>query len=211
MAVKVVSDVHIAVDALEKDGVHDGSDVHHQYALRATLFHAVSYGLEEFKKRYNDHNVPGARGVCVRDTLAPRWYLSFTCPSTGGVPRVRRDRRTRPDDAPPPNIVDASVDWPARYVQSTGVAYHGEEHFVQAYTEEVIRGMGAQVALLPSREQAWKDVKNHGGKRNEFLATYALALATSRARASADSIVEAQNDCMRKRGSRCVSEDQKGD
>ena len=54
--------MHVAVDDMIRDGVHVADDIHHQYALRAAIFHAVSYGLAEFRKRYNNHNVPGPRG-----------------------------------------------------------------------------------------------------------------------------------------------------
>ena len=134
--------------------------------------------------------------------------LSLLCDAwcAGGIPTKRFDRRGRPATAPPPSFFDPSVDWPSQYAQSTGRAYHAEQHFVEAYADEVVARMPHHGPPLPSAEDAWKDVKNHAGRRGEFRNVYASALAASRAYATADSIRDAQDACMRAHGSRLVSE-----
>jgi|TARA_B110000046_G_scaffold119755_1_gene126435 hypothetical protein len=186
VAIKVVRITLRATDALQADGVHVLADVHHEYALRATLFIALSYGLEEFRTRYNEHNVPGPRG---------------------GVPSYRHEMRTRPASAPAQSFFDDSIDWCARYAAHIGAQHHTEDHFVQAYAYEVIRLVQAQQAGLPSPEHVWKDMKRHVGKRGEFRQLYAVALGASRARATAASIRASERACMRARGARMLSED----
>uniref|UniRef100_A0A7S3AF98 Integrase core domain-containing protein n=1 Tax=Haptolina ericina TaxID=156174 RepID=A0A7S3AF98_9EUKA len=186
VAIKVVRLARKACDQLQSDSVHDPADIHHQYALRIAIFWCLDYGLDEFRERYNEHNVPGPRG---------------------GIPRWRHTQRTRPAGAPAQMLFDATTDWCARYAAHTGRAYHAEDHFVEVYSYEVLRLVEMQAAALPSKERAWKDMKIHGGKRGDFRAVYAAALHASQGRATAESIMQSERDCMVTRGSRCVSED----
>jgi len=187
VGVKAVSLVRKSVEGLEAAGIHNPLDIHNQYALRCAIHYVLEYGLDEFRTRYNEHNVPGPRG---------------------GVPWRRRQDRTRPPTAPPPSLFDSTTDWAGAYAAHTGKPHHAEDHFVELYSLEVLRLMPQHSAgPLPSHERAWKDVKLHRGARGEFRQIYAAALHASRARATADSVRASESACMVARGSRAVSED----
>lgn len=135
------------------------------------------------------------------------------CPArcvAGGVPNDRRlDRHERPATARAPTFFDGGPDWAARWV-AAGAArpdYHLVDHFVEAYSEELVELLRARGGGVPSQEDAWKDMKVHEGRRGDLRGVYAAALAESRGRATAESIVECERACMRARGARYVSED----
>ena len=222
VAIKVVRLVRVACEGLEAAQLHDPSDVHHQYALRCAIYYVLEYGLEEFRTRYNLHNVPGPRGVprppTPRHTArrtphaarrTPRRSVTGCYPArAGGVPHLRRQRRTRPTTAPAPTFFDNGTDWAASYSAATGLAHHNEDHFVEAYSYEILRLLPLHAAVpLPTAERCWKDVKLHRGARGEFRQLHAAAVQASRARATAASIDALERACMQARGSRQVSED----
>ena len=74
--------VRIAVEAMEAARVYSPDDIHDQYALRVSI---AEYGLEELRERYNEHNVPGPRGVLRMPTLVYRglWVYSRCSHRTG--------------------------------------------------------------------------------------------------------------------------------
>ena len=205
-----------AVERLEAAGIFNPGDIHHQYALRCTIYYVLEYGLAEFRTRYNEHNVPGPRGAPhpTHSTPTTPMWLPFLITSVppilpaGGVPMRRRQNRTRPPSAPPTSLFDDSTDWASAYAARTGAAHHNEDHFVELYSLEVLRLMPQHSAVaLPSNECGWKDVKLHGGARGEFHHIFAAALRASQARATADSIRASENACMVTRGSRGIGED----
>ena len=186
VGVKVVGPIHRGVEnGLTNTGLLDLTAVHDRYALRATIYWAVEYGLDEFKTRYNAHNVRGPRG---------------------GVPDDRAEHRTRPSTAPAPNAFDTATDWCASYAAATGCEWHSRDHFIEVYCTELLRLMH-QTAGLASPEATWKDVKVHGGMRGELKAVFRAAKAISQGLATADSLVGAENAERESRGSRNVSED----
>ena len=167
---KVVALVRDAGFRLKSDGLFDEADVHDQYGMRVAAQLALQAGADEFRARYNEHNVAGPRG---------------------GVPSVRRKYRTRPAGAAPAATFDSTRDWAAEYAEATGKAYHGETHFVQYYSE-VLQGLLGNVqpaAPLPSA--VWRDVKMADG-RGEFRELYECVRALSRQYATAESILEAE-------------------
>lgn len=184
LVVKAVAPALRAFEQMERDGVYDDLDVHHRYALRAAMYTALVYGFGEFKARYNEHNVAGARG---------------------GQPSIRRKYRTRPADAPAPAVFDTARDWPAEYANDGHAAYHCEDHVVELYSLEVLRLLRG-VPNVPDGEASWKDIKFNLGK-GAFRRLFVAATRASQSRATAASILKLEKEEMRRRGARVVDED----
>ena len=186
VGMKVVRPVHEGVEAgLTRTGLLDLTAVHDRYALRATIYWAVEYGLDEFKRRFNAHNVSGPRG---------------------GVPDDRAKHRVRPPTAPAPNVFDSTTDWCASYAAATGCEWHARDHFIEVYCNELL-SLLRNAAGVPSPEATWKDVKVHKGLRGELQTVFRAAKALSQGLATADSLVRTENTERESRGSRNVSED----
>ena len=184
LVVKTVAPALRAFEQMEQDGIFNDLDVHHQYALRAAMHLSLVYGLNEFRDRYNDHDVAGARG---------------------GRPSLRRKYRTRPADAPAPVVFDTSRDWPAEYANDGRAEYHHDDHFVEQYAFELLRLLRA-APNLPDGEMAWKDIKFNLGK-GAFRRLFVAATRASQSRATAASILQMEKEEMRRRGARVVDED----
>jgi len=60
--VKVTTYLLDGAQALEEKGDFDEDNPHHHYGLRVASKLALAVGMEEFRQRYNEHNVPGPRG-----------------------------------------------------------------------------------------------------------------------------------------------------
>ena len=127
--VKCTQLLRAAAFNLEADGAFDKTDIHHVYALRLAAQLTLQAAADEFRERYNEHNVEGPRG---------------------GVPSIRRKYRTRPAGTAPAATFDVTRDWASEYAQSTGKAYHSEVHFVQRYCEKLIELLGGVQPVPPS-------------------------------------------------------------
>jgi len=136
--VKVVGLLREAAQNLVSDGYCDEDDIHHQYGLRVASWIALQAGADEFRARYNAHNVGGPRG---------------------GVPDIRRKYRTRPAGVTSAAVFDVSRDWAAEYAHATGNAWHADVHFVQEYSEQLLDQLSSVQPALPSALAAWADVK----------------------------------------------------
>ena len=185
--VKCVGLLRDAAWALKEDGEFDGDDVHDQYGLRVAAKLTLQAAANEFRARYNEHNVAGPRG---------------------GVPSTRRKYRTRPAGTPPAATFDVSRDWPREYAAWTGRAYHAEDHIAQIYSERIVAQLPTlQQPLAPTADAAWCDVKVAEG-RVEFLALFRVACEISRTLATAESIVAAEKaESLVRRGAKAFTED----
>ena len=186
--VKCVAQLREAALNLEKDATYDSSDVHDQYALRVAAMLALQAGADEFRERYNEHNVAGPRG---------------------GVPSLRRKYRTRPAGIAPAATFDVTRDWAAEYAAATGREYHGEQHFVQYYVDELLDGLGALQPRSPLPRDAWVNIKMSDG-RGAFRELFESARLVSQGFATAGSILESECAERRRRlGVRILTEDPK--